>query len=148
MGEFGEHFAEAGHVQGDAATGYYQGDGNEYHDDSDSFAEGHPLAEYGDSEDYGCYRLEGTEYGGGSGADVLDCAGGAQERYGGREYRKGENVEPHVPSVRSGEFHAGQQSDDEKGHTEDEYVECDCQCRCVFQGRLVYAYYVYGVGEC
>ena len=97
-GELGEHLAEAGHMQGDAAAGNDKGNGDEDERYAESFTGSHPFSEYGDAENDGGYRLQCSENGSGCGADVLDGAGGAEERDGRRENRQRQYIEPHVPA--------------------------------------------------
>ena len=146
-GEAGEHFAEADQVGGDAAAGDDEGDGDENHDDADALAQGHALPEYRYAEDYRGDRFEGPEYGCRGGADVLYRACRTHERYGCREYGKGQHIEPQIPFVgsRNSQFDSCQQPDDEERDTEYEHIERDGQRRCVFENGLIDADDVYGV---
>ena len=148
-GEAGEHFAEADQVGGDAAAGDDEGDGDENHDDADALAQGHALPEYRYAEDYRGDRFEGPEYGCRGGADVLYRACRTHERYGCREYGKGQHIEPQIPFVgsRNSQFDSCQQPDDEERDTEYQNVERNCQGCCAFENCLIDAYYVDGVSK-
>lgn len=132
-GEAGEHFAEADHVGSDAAAGDDESDGDENHDDADALAQGHALPEYRYAEDYCGDRFKGSEYGRRSGADVLYRTRRTQERYGCREYGKGQYIEPQIPFVRRrhSQLDSCQQPDYEQCDAEYQYVECDGECRCM-----------------
>ena len=70
-GELGEHLAEAGHMQGDAAAGNDKGNGDEDERYAESFTGSHPFSEYGDAENDGGYRLQCSENGSGCGAGTV-----------------------------------------------------------------------------
>ena len=126
---------------------WHEGDSQENHYDADSFTECHPLSEYCYSEKYGCYRFKCSKNGGGSGPYVLDGAGRAQKRDGCRKDCERNQVGPHIPAGRYGQFSPGQQADYEQGHAEYQYVESDGKSSGILQSCLVDTYYIYGVRE-
>lgn len=92
-----EEFAEPHEVGGNPIAGYDKAHGEDDDEDAASDARCEALPEDRHAEENSRDRLQGAEDRRGSRADVLDGAGGAEERNGRGEECQREEVAPQVP---------------------------------------------------
>ena len=131
----------------DASAGDDERHGEDDEDDARPDARRHRLAEDGDAEEDGGQRFQCAQNRGRRGADVLDGAGRAEERDGGREDGECEQIAPQVPFVDDEQFLPELDADEEKAEPDHERVERQGQRCDLLQQRLVDTHDVNGIRE-